>query len=143
MDFYGWHGKCNIKNSSSEENKVRRYKEMKNNRGLHANAGEMAKKGLYTGIGAGLVLFALIGLLPGSFIGGVVGLTIAGGIFGLPVSASVLPRLIVAVSMIFGVMLAGLVFVVGGALLGWLTGHVIDAVRESRTTAAEHTVKSN
>ena len=46
---------------------------------------DIAKKGLYVGAGAGLVLFAIIGLLPGSFIGGVVGLNIAGSIFGYPV----------------------------------------------------------
>jgi hypothetical protein len=114
---------------------------MPSSRGLQSKTGEMAKKGLYIGVGAGLVLFALVGLLPGSFVGGVVGLNIAGGIFGLPVSPSVLSRLIVGVSMIFGVMLAGLVFVVGSALIGWLAGSVIDAVRESKTTTAEHPEK--
>ncbi len=114
---------------------------MPNSRGSQTKTGEMAKKGLYIGIGAGLVLFALVGLLPGSFIGGVVGLNIAIGILGLPVSPSVLSRLIVGVSMLLGVMLAGVVFVVGSALIGWLTGHVIDTVRERKTTTAEHTIK--
>src|SRR5208282_5035304 len=106
---------------------------MANGNGL----GEMAKKGLYTGIGAGLVLFALTGLLPGSFIGGVVGLNIAGRIFGLPLTASVLPRIIVSVSMVLGVMLAGVVFVVGFSLLGWVTGHAIDTMRQGRTIENE------
>ena len=114
---------------------------MPNSRGLQTKTGEMAKKGLYIGIGAGVVLFVLLGLLPGSFVGGVVGLNIAIGILGLPVSPSVLSRLIVGVSMIFGVMLAGVVFVVGSALVGWLTGNVIDTVRESKTTTAEHTAQ--
>src|SRR5208337_3307970 len=109
----------------------RRYKEMK--------TGEMAKKGLYTGVGAGMVLFALVGLLPGSFIGGVIGLNIAGGIFGFPLTASVLPRIIVAVSMLMGVVLSGVAFVVGGALTGWLAGHVIDALRERKTMTIDHT----
>ena len=100
---------------------------------------EAGKKGLYIGIGAGLVLFALVGLLPGSFIGGVIGLNIAGNIFGLPLSASALPRIIVAVSMVLGVVLAGTVFVVGGALAGWLTGHAIATVRESKTMTIGHT----
>ncbi len=105
--------------------------------------GNIAKKGLYTGVGAGLVLFALVGLLPGSFIGGVVGIHIAGGIFGLPLASSLLPRIIVAVSMVMGVVLAGVAFVVGGALAGWLIGHVIDAVKESKsvTFGHGHTVK--
>ena len=106
--------------------------------------GEMAKKGLYIGVGAGLVLFALVGLLPGSFIGGVVGLNIAGSIFGLPLSSSVLPRVIVGASMVLGVMLAGMVCVAGGALTGWLTGNAIETVRNSATTVAAmkaHTAK--
>jgi len=101
--------------------------------------GEMAKKGLYTGAGAGLVLFALIGLLPGSFIGGVIGINIAGSIFGLPLEATVVPRIIVGASMVFGVMLAGVVFVVGSALIGWLIGHAVDIIRENRAAAVEHT----
>ncbi|MBF0506477.1 MAG: hypothetical protein HQL09_06550 [Nitrospirae bacterium] len=104
--------------------------------------GEMAKKGLYTGAGAGLVLFALIGLLPGSFIGGVIGINVAGKIFGLPLEATVVPRIIVGASMVLGVMLAGVVFVVGSAIVGWLIGHAVDTIRESRATSVEHTIKS-
>ena len=96
--------------------------------------GETAKKGLYIGVGAGLVLFALVGFLPGSFIGGVVGLNVAGSIFGLPVTASVLPRIIVGASMVLGVMFAGVVFVAGGAMAGWLTGNALEAVRNSAPT---------
>src|SRR5271157_3004067 len=112
----------------------RRYKEMKK--------GEMAKKGLYTGAGAGLVLFALMGLLPGSFIGGAVGINIAGSIFGLPLETTVLPRIIVGASMVAGVMLAGVLFVMGSALLGWLIGHTVTIVTENRVRVAEHTIKS-
>ncbi|HEX8949830.1 MAG TPA: hypothetical protein VF790_12745 [Dissulfurispiraceae bacterium] len=98
---------------------------------------EMAKRGLYAGAGAGLVMFALLGLLPGSFLGGVIGLNLAGSLFGLPLSASLLPRLIVAASMVLGVVVAGLVFVVGASLAGWLIGSAVDAVRQGRTAAAD------
>jgi len=111
---------------------------MRNNRGLETKTGDTTKKGLYAGVGAGLVLFALIGLLPGSFAGGVVGINIAGAIFGLPLSAAALPRLIVAASMLFGVMLSGLVFVSGGAVIGWFAGTVIDALKESKTMTIGH-----
>ncbi len=94
--------------------------------------GEIAKKGLYVGAGAGLVLFALIGLLPGSFIGGVVGLSIAGNLFGTPVGAALLPRIIVGMSMVLGVMVAGVVFVVGGSLAGWAIGYLIDLVKTGK-----------
>ena len=100
--------------------------------------GELAKKGLYVGVGAGLVLFALVGLLSGSFIGGVIGLNIAGMIFGFPLNASVLPRLIVGISMVLGVILSGVAFVTGGAIIGWLTGKIADTVKESRTATIEH-----
>jgi preprotein translocase subunit Sec61beta len=100
---------------------------------------EMAKKGLYVGAGAGLVLFAIAGLLHGSFIGGMIGLNLAGSIFGTPLESAILPRMIVGVSMMLGIMVAGLVFVVGGSLIGWLVGYVIDAVRYGRTTGMEAT----
>ena len=100
--------------------------------------GEATKKGLFTGIGAGLVLFALIGLLPGSFIGGVIGINIAVAIFGPPLTASALPRLTVGASMMLGVMLSGLVFVGGSATFGWLAGNVIDSLRESKTMTLGH-----
>jgi len=117
---------------------------MPNSRGLEAKTRETAKKGLYAGVGAGLVLFALVGLLPGSFIGGVIGLNIACSIFGLPLPASMLPRMIVGVSMLLGVVLSGVTFVVGGGLAGWLTGYVIDAKRASKamTIGHAHTVKA-
>ncbi|MFN3740127.1 MAG: hypothetical protein ACK4TF_05570 [Thermodesulfovibrionales bacterium] len=90
---------------------------------------EGAKKGTYIGIGVGLVLFAVIGLLPGSFLGGVIGLNIAGAIFGTPVSSQILPRLIVGISMLLGVVITGVVFVTASGILGWLIGTLIDHLR--------------
>jgi len=100
--------------------------------------GETMKKGLYTGVGAGLVLFAFAGLLPGSFVGGVIGINIAGAIFGLPLTVSALPRIIVAASMLLGVILSGLVFLSGGAMIGWLTGAAIETLREGKTMTVSH-----
>lgn len=89
----------------------------------------MAKKGLYVGTGIGLVLFALMGLLPGSMIGGVIGLKIAGGIFGSPLQATVLARLIIAACMITGVIAAAIISILGTGIMGWTIGAVIDSVR--------------
>ena len=100
--------------------------------------GEATKKGLCIGVGAGLVLFALVGLLPGSFVGGVIGLNIAVAIFGLPLSASVLPRIIVGASMVLGIMMSGLVFVTGSAIIGRLTGNAVDVIREGKTMTIGH-----
>lgn len=98
---------------------------------------EIAKKGLYVGAGAGLVLFALIGLLPGSFIGGAVGLSVAGSMFGIPVGEHLMPRMIVGLFMVLGVMVAGVVFVVGGSLTGWSIGYLIDLVKSGKTEVAD------
>lgn len=103
----------------------------------------MAKKGLYIGVGAGLMLFAIMGLLPGSVIGGMIGINIAGSFFGLPLEATILSRLIVAGSMILGVCLSGVVFVVGASSLGWLIGNLADTVGANRAAAVEAKAKSN
>ncbi len=89
----------------------------------------MSKKMTYMGAGIGLVLFALIGLLPGSLLGGAMGLNIVGTLFGYPVSAGILERSIVALSMLMGVMISGIIFVVGCSITGWLVGTVIDTVK--------------
>ncbi len=91
----------------------------------------------YIGAGAGLILFAVAGLLPGSFLGGVVGLNIAGSLFGLPVSSALLPRLVVGLSMLMGVMLSAVVFIAGSTVLGWLIGYSIDSIKAGKTMTAE------
>ncbi len=99
--------------------------------------GEMAKRFSYIGAGAGLVLFAVLGLLPGSFIGGVIGLNIAGSLFGMPVSSALLPRLIVGLSMLVGVLVSAVVFIMGATVAGWLIGYAIDSMRVGKTETAE------
>jgi hypothetical protein len=113
----------------SEEDERKEDKEMKTR--------EMAKRMAYIGAGAGLVLFAVIGLLPGSFIGGVIGLNIAGSLFGMPVSSALLPRLIVGISMLLGVLVSGVIFIAGATVAGWLIGYVIDALRTGKTVPVE------
>jgi hypothetical protein len=87
-----------------------------------------AKKASYIGAGAGLALFVMIGLLPGSFLGGALGITLAGGLFGLPLQSDLLQRVIVAVSMFLGVLIAGALFVTSGTLIGWMMGNVVEAI---------------
>jgi len=83
---------------------------------------KLATKTSYIGAGVGLVLFAIIGLVPGSLLGGVMGLNIAGSLFGFPVASGVLQRIIVAASMLIGVMVSGIIFVMGSAAIGWVLG---------------------
>ena len=88
----------------------------------------IAKKAAYVGAGAGVALFAIIGLLPGSLIGGSIGIKIAGIFFGSPVTSQLLPRVTVAVSMLLGVFLSGILFVTCGAITGWMIGNMIDVI---------------
>ena len=97
------------------------------------------KKMAYMGAGCGIVLFAVFGLLPGSFLGGAMGLHIAGTIFGTPVGAGLVPRMLVAASMMVGVMVSGMMFITASSTLGWLAGTVADAIKsEKRELAAGH-----
>ena len=79
------------------------------------------------GAGCGIVLYAIYGLLPGSFLGGVMGLHIAGSIFGTPVASGILSRLIVAASMVSGVMVSGIIFITSFSTAGWLAGSLVEA----------------
>jgi hypothetical protein len=94
------------------------------------------KKLANLGAGCGIVLFAVYGLLPGSFLGGVMGLNIAGSILGMPVASGILSRLIVAASMITGVMVSGIIFITAFSTAGWLVGSLVEACTAKRCLAA-------
>jgi len=94
------------------------------------------EKLMYTGAGAGVVLFAVFGLLPGSFLGGVMGLNVAGLLLGEP-AGGVLSRMIVAISMLAGVLASGLLFTVTGGVLGWLVGSLVELVRKPAVNGHE------
>ena len=85
---------------------------------------ETTKKGLYIGATAGLVLFILIGLLPSSFVGGVLGLRIASYVLGTAVETALLSRTVVGISMVTSILVTGLVFVVGTSLIGWAIANI-------------------
>jgi hypothetical protein len=87
----------------------------------------ISRKTAYIGAGAGLVLFALFGLMPGSLIGGAAGISIAGWFFGLPLQPALLSRIIVLASMLFGVLVAGIVIVTVTSTAGWLVGRLLEA----------------
>ncbi len=97
--------------------------------------GNAAKKTALVGAGAGLALFVIVGLLYGSFIGGIAGLNIAIGLLGFPVASAVLPRLIVCTSMILGIFIAGIFFVGGSTIIGWFIGLAIDSLKEEKRKA--------
>jgi hypothetical protein len=87
----------------------------------------LPRKTAYIGAGAGLVLFAIFGLLPGSLLGGAMGINIAGWIFGLPLHPGLIARVIVLASMLIGVLVAGIVMVTATSTIGWLVGKVLES----------------
>ena len=97
----------------------------------------IARKTAYLGAGAGLVLFALFGLLPGSLLGGAMGINIAGWLFGLPLDPGLISRTIVLASMLLGVLVAGIVIVTATSTIGWLAGKVLESGAHAREAAEE------
>lgn len=96
-----------------------------------------SKQGAYAGAGAGLVLFGLFGLLPGSLIGGAMGISAAGMLFGLPLEFGLLSRMIVLASMILGVMVSGIMITTASSSIGWLVGQAMSMTLPNSVAAAE------
>ena len=97
----------------------------------------ISNKMTYLGLGAGLILFALFGILPGSLVGGAAGLSLAGQIFGAPVAPGIMARMIIAVSMLTGIMVSGLIILVLSTTVAWLIGTVIDSMGRREMTEAK------
>jgi hypothetical protein len=94
----------------------------------------IAHKMIYLGAGAGFILFAIYGILPGTFLGGIAGLGLAGMIFGRPVEPGIVSRILVTLSMLTGVMVSGLIFVTVVSTVGYMVGNLIDSARGARKT---------
>jgi small-conductance mechanosensitive channel len=114
-----WHGRCNYLSKKDEKEDTT----MKTT---------IARKTAYIGAGAGLVLFALFGLMPGSLLGGAMGINIAGWFFGLPLEPGLVSRIIVLVSMLIGVLVAGIVMVTATSTVGWLVGKILEPGTHSK-----------
>ena|SRR5664280_2496896 len=80
---------------------------------------DTSKTGLYIGATVGLILFIFIGLLPSSFVGGVLGLKIASYLLGTSVETALLSRVVVGLAMMTGILATGCVFVAGTSVIGW------------------------
>jgi hypothetical protein len=89
-----------------------------------------SKKFLYMGAACAAVLFGVFGVLPGSCLGGVMGLNVAGILLGLPVTSGKLSSLLVAASMAMGVIVSGIIFSTAAVVTGWLISKVLDAVKD-------------
>jgi hypothetical protein len=96
----------------------------------------LTRQGAYIGAGAGLVLFAIFGLLPGSLLGGAAGIRLAGMFFGLPLDPGLLTRVIVLTSMLAGVAVSGIAIVTAASAIGWLAGAVLGTSVHENTLAS-------
>ena len=92
----------------------------------------LSRKAAYIGAGAGLVIFAIFGLLPGSLLGGAAGIKFAGLLFTLPLEPGLISRTIVLASMLMGVVVSGITIVTATSTTGWLLGRVLDASAHQR-----------
>ncbi len=115
------------------------YSASQNKKGDTTMKTTLERKTAYIGAGAGLVLFALFGLLPGSLLGGAMGINIAGWLFGLPLQPGLVSRVIVLVSMLTGVLVAGIVMVMGTSTIGWLVGKALESGAHAEENEADAT----
>jgi len=106
--------------------------------------GNLAKRGTHVGTGAGLIMFMLVGFFPGSLIGGAAGLWITNMVMGEAAGASLIPRIITALSMVAGVVGSAATFVIGASVVGWAVGTALEAMqKESPAELAEARQTSN
>ncbi len=103
----------------------------------------LSRKTAYIGAGAGLVLFAIFGLLPGSLLGGAAGINVAGWLFGLPLQPGLISRAIVLLSMLIGVLVAGIVIVTASSTVGWLIGRVLESGVHAKESAESKLSKAD
>jgi hypothetical protein len=94
-----------------------------------------SRKTAYIGAGAGIVLFAIFGLLPGSLLGGAAGIKLAGIFFGLPLDPGIFSRAIVLASMLVGIIVSGITIVTATSTIGWLAGRVLESGHASERTS--------
>ncbi len=102
----------------------------------------ISRKAAYIGAGSGLALFTIFGLLPGSLLGGAAGIKFAGMLFGLPLDAGMLSRVIVLASMLVGVLVAGIAIVTATSAAGWLLGRVMQVSVAGKAAEARVMVRN-
>jgi hypothetical protein len=66
-----------------------------------------------------------------------------GSIFGGPMGSAILPRIILALSMVTGVMVSATVCLLGSGMIGYSMGFLMDSVRSTKEVgvATPHAVK--
>jgi hypothetical protein len=118
-----WHAGCNNqgKTGRKEDTKMKTT---------------LSKKAAYIGAGAGIMVFAFFGLLPGSLLGGAAGIKFAGLLFGLPLEPGLISRAIVLTSSLGGVLISGIAIVTASSSMGWLMGKLLSETLADKDPAA-------
>ncbi len=101
------------------------------------------KRLAYMAAGCGVILFAVFGFFPGSYLGGVMGLNVAGILLGLPVSSDILSRWVVAASMAMGVMVSGIMFITAVSVAGWLISTALYALTGRRKILRQRDIEGD
>ena len=99
---------------------------------------QVAKRLGLVGAGIGLTLFALFGLLQGSLIGGAIGLDIVNSLYSTAAEPTLFARVIIGASMLAGVIVTGILFVVFFSIAGWSAGYVVGWMAEPKAEATAY-----
>ncbi len=86
------------------------------------------KRSVFIGAFIGLVLFVIVGFLPSSYTGGILGLKFVELLFGKDILSepTLSSRLIVVLWMLLTVIITGANFVIGCAVIGWIVGFLLE-----------------
>jgi len=73
----------------------------------------------------GVILSLIFAVLPGVFVGGWVGLKVSGLFFGAPLDSTIAVKVIMATFMIWGLLTASAIYIVGFSLVGFMIGSLV------------------
>jgi hypothetical protein len=100
----------------------------------------IARKAALIGTGVGLAMFAVFGLAQGAMVGGVIGLDLINRTIGAA-GETFISRIALAASMIAGIAVAGIVFVVVFSAAGWMVGYIAGWLTEPKGASEYHAEK--
>lgn len=79
----------------------------------------------YLGGWVGVILSLLFAVLPGIFVGGWLGLKISGLFIGAPLDSTIAVKIIMVTFMLWGLLTASAIYIVGSSLIGYLIGSLV------------------
>jgi len=88
----------------------------------------MMEAGTRIGAVAGIILFAVFGLVPGAYLGSYAALAVLAAVTGGPVEPSLVMRTLIVFGALFGVGVSAIIGIVGGALGGTVLGYIAEAL---------------